>query len=185
MDWNDLFPGQTPEQVQAKLAEDKQKLTEATSKLEEWKGHARTWEDRSKENKQKVEKAEADLAAARAAGDPGAVSAAEAELLKQRAATAEGQLALSQKLTLMGAPAAHLMDSKSFMAEVEKLDPESDEYEKTFTELVASRTQAGPAGPFVPHQQRGVFRQVPGGDAPKPSLWDQVHGDKDKKTNTL
>lgn len=184
MDWNDLFPGQTPEQVQAKLAEDKQKLTEATSKLEEWKGHARTWETRSQENKSKLEKAEADLASARSAGDPGAVSAAEAELLKQRAAAAEGQLALSQKLTLMGAPAAHLMDSKSFMDEVEKLDPEAEDYDESFSKLVEARTQPGPAGPFVPSQQSGVMRQVPGGNAPKPNLWDEVHGDK-KTTNTL
>lgn len=184
MDWNDLFPGQTPEQVQAKLAEDKQKLDEATSKLDEWKGHARTWESRSQENKSKLEKAEVDLAAARASGEAGAVSAAEAELLKQRATAAEGQLALTQRLTLMGAPAAHLMDSKSFMDEVDKLDPESEDYDTAFTSLVESRTQTGPAGPFVPNQPPGVFRQVPGGSAPKPSLWDEVHGDK-KTTNTL
>ena len=57
MNWDELFPGQTPEQVQAKLAEDAQKLTDAEAKVEEWKGHARTWEDRSKENKQKVDDA--------------------------------------------------------------------------------------------------------------------------------
>lgn len=183
MDWNDLFPGQTPEQVQAKLAEDEQKLTDATKKVDEWKGHARTWEDRSKENHTKLQQAEADLAQARSAGDPGAIDAAEAALLKQRAKAAEDQLALTQKLSLMGAPVGQLLDSKSFMDQVQGLDPEAEDYDESFTKLVETRTQ-GAGGPFVPHYPPGVRRQVSGGDLPKKSLWEEVHGDK-KTTNTL
>lgn len=182
MDWNDLFPDKTPEQVQEKLAEDEKKLTDATQKLDEWKGHARTWEDRSKENKTRVEALENELQQARESAAEGGLSAAEAEQLKQRATAAEGELSLTRKLTGMGADAAALMDSKSFMEQVQGLDPEAEDYEKDFTELVESRNQSS-GGPFVARHQPGVRRQFSGGDLPKKSLWDEVHGDK--KTNTL
>lgn len=182
MDWTDLFPDQTPEQVKTKLAEDKQKLTEATQKVEEWKTHSRTWEDRSKENKTRVETLETELSEARKKVDEGGLSAAEAEQLKQRTKDAEDELALTRKLTGMGADAAALMDSKSFMEQVQGLDPESEDYEDKFTDLVGSRTQSS-GGPFVARHQLGVRRQVAGGDIPKKGLWEEVHGDK--KTNTL
>lgn len=183
MDWNDLFPGKTPEQVDAELKVEAQKLTEATHKVEEWKTHSRTWEDRSKENHTKLQKAEADFAQAQANAGEGGLSADEAAQLKQRVAKAEGELGLTQKLSLMGAPVGQLLDSKSFMDQVQGLDPEAEDYDESFTTLVESRTQ-GAGGPFVPNYAPGVRRQVSGGDTPKPSLWDEIHGDK-KTTNTL
>lgn len=182
MDWNDLFPDKTPEQVQAELKEDEKKLTEATQKVEEWKTHSRTWEDRSKENKTRVETLETELQQAREGAAEGGLSAAEAEQLKQRADAAEGELSLTRKLTGMGADSAALMDSKSFMEQVQGLDPEAEDYEDQFTDLVESRNQSS-GGPFAARQLPGVRRQVSGGDLPKKSLWDEVHGEK--KTNTL
>lgn len=184
MDWDELFPGQTPEQVKAKLAEDTQKLVDAEKKVEEWKGHARTWEDRSKENLTRLQQVEADLVQAKGAATEGGLSAAEAEQLKQRATKAESELALTQKLVGMGADASTLLDSLSFREDISKLDPEAEDYDETLTSLVEERTPKN-GGPFVPNYPPGVRRHVAGGDAPKPSLWEEIHGDKKKETNTL
>lgn len=186
MDWNDLFPDQKPEQVQAKLAADAQKLSDAEKKAEEWKGHARTWEDRAKENKTRVSALEAELEQARetVAGAGDAVDAATAAQLEQRAKDAESELTLTKKLVGLGADAASLLDSLSFRDEIAKLDPEAEDFDETFTALVKEREPQN-GGPFVPNYP-GVRRQVSGGDAPKPSLWEEVHGDKKQNNlNTL
>lgn len=175
MDWNDLFPDMTPEQAKVKLEAD-------ANKLEEWKGHSRTWENRSKENHTALEAAQAELEAAKAAVGEGAVDAVTAEQLKQRAKAAEDELSLTRKLSVMGVDSTSLMDSKSFMDDVSALDPEAEDYEKDFTALVESRTK-GTGGPFVGHHLPGVRRELSGGDMPKKTLWDEVHGDK--QANTL
>lgn len=99
---------------------------------EKWKGHARTWEQRAKENAAAREEADKSKAAlvelAKQLGivedkpDPEAVARQLAAAQAERTQLARERAVLLAAASA-GADAAALLDSRSFLAAIEKIDP--------------------------------------------------------------
>ncbi|WP_155289250.1 hypothetical protein [Rhodococcoides fascians] len=130
-EWVSTFEGLTPAEVKAKL------------------DNARKWEDRSKANHPKAEKYDALLKALNGEGgetppDPqklaGDLTAAQREARETKVENAVLRLASKND-----ASGDRLIDSRSFMTEISKLDPAADDFAATVTAAIKAAVENNPA----------------------------------------
>lgn len=144
-----------------RVAELVAQLEEATKKLDEWKGHSRTWEDRAK-----ASKAAADEATEKLAGlEDGArrLTEAETELAASRL-----EVAMWRELTRRGVDAARMMDSRSFMSAMSGADPTDEAFGDQVTEAVSAVPTVTNLSGETPAETAGRGK----------ALFERIHGQK-------
>lgn len=129
--WEDLFEGMSPADV-------RKQLDDALAARDEWKGHSRTWENRSKKAATENDRLATRVAELEAVDHP---STEEVDALKSDNETLHREVALWRELTRLGVDAYAAMDSRSFMDAMSQVHPGSEE----FGEAVQTALRALPA----------------------------------------
>ena len=157
-DWETVFDGQTPGEV-------KKSLDDSSASLQEWKGHARTWETRAKKSASEVDELKARVAELEGVEhpDPSKVDAMAADLKASRL-----ENALWRELTRAGVDAHRVMDSRSFMASVEGLDPDDEGFRQDINDALSE----------VPSMRQFSGESPADSNGRGMALFERIHGKK-------